>query len=73
MLDQLPMYQSKGKEAYRPNLSRMKEFCSYLNSPEKKIKTIHIAGTNGKGSTAHMIYQFYKRPDIGLDYIHPPI
>ena len=55
MLDQLPMYQSKGKEAYRPNLSRMKEFCSYLNSPEKKIKTIHIAGTNGKGSTAHMI------------------
>ena len=55
MLDQLPMYQRKGKEAYRPNLSRMKEFSSYLNSPEKKIKTIHIAGTNGKGSTAHMI------------------
>ena len=55
MLDQLPMYQRKGKEAYLPNLSRMKEFCSYLNSPEKKIKTIHIAGTNGKGSTAHMI------------------
>ena len=55
MLDQLPMYQSKGKEAYRPNLSRMKEFCSYLNSPEKKIKTIHIAGTNGKGFYGHMI------------------
>ena len=55
MLDQLPMYQRKGKEAYRRNLSRMKEFSSYLNSPEKKIKTIHIAGTNGKGSTAHMI------------------
>ena len=55
MLSQLPMYQQKGKEAYRPDLSRMESFCSHLNSPEKKIKTIHIAGTNGKGSTAHMI------------------
>ena len=49
------MYQQKGKQAYRPDLSRMQAFCSHLNSPEKKIKTIHIAGTNGKGSTAHMI------------------
>ena len=55
MLDQLPMYQHKGKQAYRPDLSRMEAFCSHLNSPEKKIKTLHIAGTNGKGSTAHMI------------------
>ena len=49
------MYQHKGKEAYRPDLSRMEAFCSHLNSPEKKIKTLHIAGTNGKGSTAHMM------------------
>jgi dihydrofolate synthase/folylpolyglutamate synthase len=49
------MYQQKGKQAYRPDLSRMEALCSHLNSPEKKIKTIHIAGTNGKGSTAHMI------------------
>ena len=55
MFSQLPMYQQKGKQAYRPDLSRMEAFCSHLNSPEKKIKTIHIAGTNGKGSTAHMI------------------
>lgn len=55
MLDQLPMYQHKGKQAYRPDLSRMEAFCSHLNSPEKRIKTLHIAGTNGKGSTAHMI------------------
>ena len=55
MLSKLPMYQQKGKQAYRPDLSRMEAFCSHLDSPEKKIKTIHIAGTNGKGSTAHMI------------------
>ena len=55
MLSQLPMYQQKGGQAYRPDLSRMEAFCSHLNHPEKKIKTIHVAGTNGKGSTAHMI------------------
>ena len=55
MFSKLPMYQLKGKEAYRPDLSRMEAFCSHLNSPEKKIKTLHIAGTNGKGSTAHMM------------------
>ena len=55
MLSKLPMYQRKGKEAYRPDLSRMEAFCYHLDSPEKKIKTLHIAGTNGKGSTAHMM------------------
>tara|TARA_X000000950_G_scaffold91507_1_gene115208 strand:+ start:18909 stop:20114 length:1206 start_codon:yes stop_codon:yes gene_type:complete len=55
MLAQLPMYQKKGAQAYRPDLSRMEEFCSHLDHPEKKIKTLHVAGTNGKGSTAHMM------------------
>ena len=55
MLSQLPMYQQKGSQAYRPDLSRMEAFCAHLNHPENKIKTVHIAGTNGKGSTAHMI------------------
>ena len=55
MLSQLPMYQKKGAQAYRPDLSRMEDFCDYLNQPQDRIKTIHVAGTNGKGSTAHMI------------------
>ena len=49
------MYQQKGAVAYRPDLSRMQDFCDYLGSPEKKIKSVHVAGTNGKGSTSHMI------------------
>jgi dihydrofolate synthase/folylpolyglutamate synthase len=49
------MYQKKGAQAYRPDLSRMEDFCDYLNQPQDRIKTIHVAGTNGKGSTAHMI------------------
>ena len=55
MLSQLPMYQKKGAQAYRPDLSRMQDFCDYLNQPQDRIKTIHVAGTNGKGSTAHMM------------------
>ena len=55
MLSQLPMYQKKGAQAYRPDLSKMEDFCKYLQYPQHNIKTIHIAGTNGKGSTAHMM------------------
>ena len=55
MLSQLPMYQKKGAQAYKPDLSRMEDFFSYLQHPQYQIKTIHIAGTNGKGSTAHMM------------------
>jgi dihydrofolate synthase/folylpolyglutamate synthase len=55
MLSQLPMYQKKGADAYRPDLSRMRDFCVQLNQPHEQIKTIHIAGTNGKGSTAHLM------------------
>jgi len=55
MLSQLPMYQKKGAQAYRPDLSRMRDFCGYMNQPQKQIKTIHVAGTNGKGSTAHLM------------------
>lgn len=55
MLSQLPMYQKKGAQAYRPDLSRMKDFCDYLDQPQEHFKTIHVAGTNGKGSTSHMM------------------
>ena len=55
MLDQLPMYQSKGKTSLPAKSFKNERILLHLNSPEKKIKTIHIAGTNGKGSTAHMI------------------
>ena len=55
MLSQLPMYQKKGAQAYCHDLSSMEDFCDYLNQPQDQIKTIHVAGTNGKGSTSHMM------------------
>ena len=49
------MYQRQGTSAYKPGLEKMHAFMSYLGNPHKEFSSIHIAGTNGKGSTAHMI------------------
>lgn len=55
MFNQLPMYQQKGKTAFNAKLDNVKNFASHLNHPEKKFKSIHVAGTNGKGSSSHML------------------
>ncbi|MFD0989952.1 bifunctional folylpolyglutamate synthase/dihydrofolate synthase [Mariniflexile jejuense] len=55
MFAQLPMYQRQGQSAFRKDLSNTIKFAAHLNHPEKRFKTIHVAGTNGKGSTSHML------------------
>ena len=55
LFNQLPMYQNQGASAYKPNLDNTILLANYLNNPEKKIKTIHVAGTNGKGSTSSLL------------------
>jgi dihydrofolate synthase/folylpolyglutamate synthase len=55
MFVQLPMYQRKGGAAYKKDLSNTLLFSEALGAPEKKFKSIHVAGTNGKGSTSHML------------------
>ncbi|ASV31027.1 bifunctional folylpolyglutamate synthase/dihydrofolate synthase [Maribacter cobaltidurans] len=55
MFAQLPMYQQKGKIAFNNKLDGILEFSEYLGNPHKNFKTIHVAGTNGKGSSSHMI------------------
>ena len=52
---QLPMYQRIGKAAYKADLNTSIQLLEYLDNPEKKFLSIHIAGTNGKGSVSHMI------------------
>lgn len=51
----LPMYQRIGHAAYKADLNNTIEICRQLGNPEKKIRTIHIAGTNGKGSVSHFL------------------
>ena len=55
MFKQLPMYQNQGRSAYKANLDNTLELSKYLNNPENNFKSIHVAGTNGKGSTSHML------------------
>ncbi|PTM11222.1 MAG: tetrahydrofolate synthase [Bacteroidetes bacterium] len=55
MFSQLPMYQNKGKEAFKKDLTNTLSLSNHLKHPEKKFKSIHVAGTNGKGSTSHML------------------
>ncbi len=55
MFAKLPMYQRQGKTAFKKDLTNILALSKYLKYPEKKFKTVHVAGTNGKGSTSHMI------------------
>ena len=55
MFNQLPMYQNKGKAAYKEDLGNTILLANHLKNPENKFKSVHVAGTNGKGSTSHMI------------------
>lgn len=55
MFNQLPMYQKQGASAYKEDLTNTILLANHLHNPEKEIKTIHVAGTNGKGSTSHFL------------------
>ena len=55
LFEQIPPYQHKGGDSYKPGLSRIKNFLEVLGNPEINLKSIHIGGTNGKGSTSHII------------------
>ena len=52
---QLPMYQRLGKVALNSNLDGIYKLVEHLGNPHQKFKSVHIAGTNGKGSSAHML------------------
>jgi dihydrofolate synthase/folylpolyglutamate synthase len=55
MFNQLPMYQLQGASAYKKDLTNTHLLVDHLDNPQKNIKCIHVAGTNGKGSTSHML------------------
>lgn len=55
MFTQLPMYQKQGKVAYKKDLTNSIALAKELGFPERKFKSIHVGGTNGKGSTSHML------------------
>ena len=55
LYSRLPMFHRVGAAAYKADLNNTIELCSLLGNPENKFRSVHIAGTNGKGSTSHML------------------
>ena len=55
LFSRLPMFSKIGKSAITKDLTNTLRFCEALHNPERSFKSIHIAGTNGKGSTSHML------------------
>jgi len=55
LYSRLPMFSSHGKGAIKPGLLNTIKFCQKLGNPQEKFRSVHIGGTNGKGSTSHML------------------
>ena len=55
LFTRLPLFSRIGAAAYKADLSNIQALCKQLGNPENKFKSIHVAGTNGKGSTSHML------------------
>ena len=60
LFKQLPVYQRDGVFKYKLDLSSIKAVCNNLNNPQNNFKSIHVAGTNGKGSTSHMLASIFQ-------------
>ena len=55
MFERLPMFQRQGASAFKKDLGNITKLCNYLNNPQNTFKSIHVGGTNAKGSTSHML------------------
>lgn len=58
---QLPMFQRQGASAYKKDLTNTLALCDFLGHPQQAFKSIHVAGTNGKGSTSHMLAAVFQK------------
>ncbi|HNJ63955.1 MAG TPA: Mur ligase family protein, partial [Saprospiraceae bacterium] len=72
MYTRLPMFQRIGSAAYKKDLTNIRALCDFLGQPQQQYKTIHVAGTNGKGSVSHMLSAIFQQKGLktGL-YVSP--
>ncbi len=61
LYERLPMFSRIGKAALKPDLTNTLKMCAALGDPQHKFKSVHIAGTNGKGSTSHAIAAVFQQ------------
>lgn len=69
---QMPNYQIDGQKAYKPGLDNIKKLCEFFGNPQDKIKTIHIGGTNGKGSTSNMLASILQESGYKIGLYNSP-
>ncbi len=60
LFTKLPMFTRVGAAAYREDLVNTIKLCAFIGNPERRFKSIHVAGTNGKGSTSHMLAAIFQ-------------
>lgn len=60
LFNALPMFQRVGASAYKADLTNTLSLCAHLGNPQETFKTIHVAGTNGKGSTSHALASVFQ-------------
>jgi dihydrofolate synthase / folylpolyglutamate synthase len=60
LYSKLPVFHRIGAKAFKPNLNNTLALCSYLDNPHLKFKSIHVAGTNGKGSSSHLLASVFQ-------------
>ena len=69
---QIPSYQTEGKIAYKPGLENITKLCEVFGNPQKKLKMIHIGGTNGKGSTSNMLASVLQEAGFKIGLYNSP-
>lgn len=72
MAEQMPMFQTDGATAYHPGLKNILDLAESLGNPQNKFKSIHIAGTNGKGSTANMLASILQETGLKVGLFTSP-
>lgn len=72
LFEQLPMFQRVGAAAFKKDLTNTLKLCAAVGDPQHQFKSVHVAGTNGKGSTSHLIAGTLQQAgySVGL-YISP--
>ncbi|MGN6248028.1 MAG: bifunctional folylpolyglutamate synthase/dihydrofolate synthase [Ginsengibacter sp.] len=61
LYNKLPMFSRSGAKAFKPDLKNTLALCEFLGNLQDKIKTVHVAGTNGKGSVSHMLAAIFQQ------------
>ena len=72
LFSRLPIYQRIGVAAYKADIGNIATASKYLKNPHTQFKSIHIAGTNGKGSTAHMLASILQESGIKVGLYTSP-